>query len=138
MFSVSSRLCILKQNVNNNTTMYFSDAYGNFWIKSVGRNSSKCRDHWGLYIFSIKYCFIEKFQHMYFEEKRWFASDYTFVLVLVHGLENGIEFKVFVNIESWVVTDCYVLHRGLKNWKIVRLAPKIWIAPPKRLIQQSY
>ena len=69
----------------------------------------------GDYNFSIKYCFIiEKFQHMYFDEKRWFASNCTFVLVLVHGLENGIEFKVFINIESWVVTDYYLLHRGVK------------------------
>ena len=33
MFSVSSRLRFVGKKNNN---MYFSDAYGNFWIKSVG------------------------------------------------------------------------------------------------------
>ena len=52
----------------------------------------------------------------YFEEKRWFASNCTFVLVLVHGLENGIEFKVFVNIESWALTEYFTVWANkLKN-----------------------
>lgn len=67
----------------------------------------------GIVYFFNKILFYGKIS-TYFEEKRWFASNYTFVLVLVHGLENGIEFKVFVNIESWVVTDYYLLHRGVK------------------------
>ena len=67
----------------------------------------------GIVYFVNKILFYGKIS-TYVEEKRWFASNCTFVLVLVHGLENGIEFKVFVNIESWVVTDCYVLHRGVK------------------------